>query len=312
MLRYAIERLLLVIPTVLGMVTLAFFMLRALPGDPATAILGEFATQQAIDNLRQALRLDQPLLAQYLHFLADTAVGDFGRSALTRQPAATEVLSVLGPSLVLAFASIGVAIVIGIPVGVISAIRQGTWVDYLLIILTITGISFPVFWIGLIAIILFSHMIPLFPATGMGAPGDPWGQFVALVMPALVLGTGAAAYIARLTRSSMLEVLGQDYILVARAMGIREGRILYVYALRNALPAILSVIGVTFAVAIGNSILVEVVFARPGLGSLIIRATFSRDYQILQVGLLVLSLTVVLVNFVIDLLYPLIDPRLRK
>lgn len=312
MLRYAFERLLLVVPTVLGMVTLAFFMLRALPGDPATAILGEFATQQAVDNLRRALRLDQPLLSQYLHFLADAARGEFGRSALTRQSAAAEVLSVLGPSMVLAFASVGIAVLIGIPVGVISAIRQGTWVDYLLIVLTITGISFPVFWVGLIAIILFSQMIPLFPATGMGPPGDLWGQLVALVLPAVVLGTGGAAYIARLTRSSMLEVLNQDYILVARAMGIREGRICYVYALRNALPAILSVIGVTFAVAIGNAILVEVVFARPGLGSLIIRATFSRDYQILQVGLLVLSLSVVLVNFFIDLTYPLIDPRLRK
>jgi len=312
MLRYALERLALVIPTIFGMVTLAFFMLRALPGDPALAILGEFATQQALDNLRRSLRLDEPMLVQYLHFLKGVATGDLGRSALTRQPATTEVLAVLGPSMVLALSSLAVAVVIGIPVGVASAVRQGTWIDYTLIVLTIIGVSFPVFWIGLIAIVVFAHGVPLFPAVGAGTPGNLLSQAHALVLPAVVLGVGGAAYIARLTRSSMLEVLNQDYILVARAMGIRERRIRYVYALRNALPAILGVIGVTFAVSIGNSILVEVVFSRPGLGSLVIRATFARDYQILQVGLLVLAVSVVAVNFLIDLLYPLVDPRLRR
>lgn len=312
MMRYVLERFALVIPTIFGMVTIAFFMLRALPGDPATAILGEFATQQAIDNLRSSLNLDKPLLTQYFLFLQGAFTGDFGRSALTRQPAALEVLRVLGPSMILAGASLTVAILIGIPVGIVSAMRQGTWVDYTLIILTITGISFPVFWLGLVAIVLFSHMVPIFPAVGGGSSGSWFSQAHALVLPAFVLGTGGAAYIARLTRSSMLEVLNQDYILVARAMGIREWRIIGLYALRPALPAILSVIGVTFAVAIGNSILVETVFSRPGLGSLILKATFSRDYQVLQVGLLVLSVSVVLLNFLIDLIYPLVDPRLRK
>ena len=312
MLRYAIGRFVLVIPTIFGMMVLAFFMLRALPGDPATAILGEFATQEAIDQLRRSLRLDEPLLSQFYHYITGMLTGDWGRSALTRQPAMTEVMSVLWPSMALAFASIFVAIIIGIPVGVLSAVRQGTGLDYLLVALTIVGISFPVFWLGLIAIILFAHTIPLFPAVGGGAPRDLLSQTHALVLPAVVLGSGGAAYIARLTRSSMLEVLNQDYILVARAMGISEARILFVYAMRSALPAIMSVIGVTFAVSIGNAILVEVVFARPGLGSLIIKATFSRDYQLLQAGLLVLAVSVVLVNFVIDLLYPIVDPRLRK
>jgi len=312
MARYALERFALVIPTIFGMITIAFFMLRALPGDPATAILGEFATPQALAELRRSLHLDEPLLTQFYHFISGILTGDFGRSAITRQSAISEVMSVIWPSMALAFSSVMVAIAIGVPVGVISAVKQGTWVDYCLIILTISGISFPVFWIGLVAIVLFAHTIPLFPAVGSGVPGNYLSYVHALVLPAIVLGMGGAAYIARLTRSSMLEVLNQDYILVARAMGIRESRVLYLYAMRSALPAIMSVIGVTFAIAIGNSILVEVVFSRPGLGSLIIKATFSRDYQLLQVGLLVLSISVVLVNFFIDLLYPLVDPRLRR
>ena len=306
-----LERLLLVIPTILGMITIAFFMLRALPGDPAIAILGEFATEQALAELRKSLGLDQPLWVQFVNFVKGVLTGDLGRSAITQQPAMREVLSVIGPSLALSTASVCLAIIAGIPIGMLTAVRQGTWVDYLLMAVTISGISFPVFWIGLIVIVLFAHTIKLFPAVGAGTPGDLMSQAHALVLPAIVLAAGGTAYIARLTRSAMLEVLRQDYILVAQAMGIRRGRILW-YALRNALPPILGVIGVTFAVAIGNAILVEVVFSRPGLGSLIIKATFSRDYPLLQAGLLVLSVTVVLINFLLDLLYPLVDPRVRR
>lgn len=311
MLKYAAGRLLLVVPTVLGMVTIAFFTLRALPGDPATAILGEFATEQALADLRANLGLDQPLWLQFVRFLQGLLAGDLGRSAITNQPAMGEVMSVLPSSLMLGGCSVIVAVLLGLPIGVASALRQGSWVDYILMVVTITGISFPVFWIGLIAIVMFAHTIKLFPAVGAGSPGDLLSQAHAMVLPALVLAAGGTAYIARLTRSAMLEVLRQDYILVARAMGLRQGRILW-YALRNALPPILGVIGVTFAVAIGNAILVEVVFSRPGLGSLIIKATFSRDYQLLQAGLLVLSISVVLVNFALDLLYPLVDPRVRR
>ena len=311
MLRYAATRMLLVVPTVLGMVTIAFFTLRALPGDPATAILGEFATEQALADLRASLGLDQPLWVQFGRFLQGLAAGDLGRSAITNQPAMGEVMSVLPASLMLGGCSVVVAILLGLPIGVLSALRQGSWVDYILMVATITGISFPVFLIGQVAIVLFAHTINLFPAVGAGMPGDLLSQAHAMVLPALVLAAGGTAYIARLTRSAMLEVIRQDYILVARAMGLRQGRILW-YALRNALPPILGVIGVTFAVAIGNAILVEVVFSRPGLGSLIIKATFSRDYQLLQAGLLVLSISVVLVNLALDLLYPLVDPRVRR
>ncbi|MBM3518588.1 MAG: ABC transporter permease [Alphaproteobacteria bacterium] len=311
MLRYVAGRLILVIPTVLGMVTIAFFTLRALPGDPAIAILGEFATEQALQDLRVTLGLDQPLWVQFGRFVHGLLTGDLGRSAITRQPAMREVMSVLPPSLMLAGFSVLIAIMAGLPIGVVSALRQGSWVDYLLMVVTISGISFPVFWIGLIMIVLFAHTIKLFPAVGAGSPGDLISQAHAMVLPAIVLAAGGTAYIARLTRSAMLEILRQDYMLVAKAMGIRERRILW-YGLRNALPPILGVIGVTFAVAIGNAVLVEVVFSRPGLGSLIIKATFSRDYQLLQAGLLVLSISVVLVNLVLDLLYPLVDPRVRR
>lgn len=298
--------------TVVGIVTVAFFLMRAIPGDPALYMLGDFATEASLEALRTRLGLDLPVWRQYLLFMERALTGDLGRSVVTGQPALREILGALPWSLSLAVAGLLVAVAVGVPLGILSAIRRGTWVDLGIMLLALVGISFPVFWVGLAAILLFSHQLGLFPALGASTQPGFWISLHHLALPAAVLGLSVAAYIARLTRSAMLEVLGQDYIRVARAMGVPEGRIHYRLALRNAFIPILAVIGVTFAWALGNAILVEVVFSRPGLGSTVLKAILARDYQLVQAGVLVLAAGVVLINVTLDILYGVIDPRVRQ
>jgi peptide/nickel transport system permease protein len=200
----------------------------------------------------------------------------------------------------------------GVPLGIVAAVRQGTAVDVAVMLVALGGISFPVFWVGLVAILTLSHALGIFPALGASSEPGFWKALHHLALPALVLGLSVAAYIARLTRSAMLEVLGQDHIRVARAMGVPERRIVWKLAFRNALIPVLAVIGVTFAWSLGNAILVEAVFSRPGLGSTILKAILARDYQLVQAGVLVLAAAVVLLNTVLDLFYGVVDPRLRR
>jgi peptide/nickel transport system permease protein len=216
------------------------------------------------------------------------------------------------PSAALAVAGMLVAVAAGVPLGIIAAVRQGSAVDVLVMLVALGGISFPVFWVGLVAILTLSHALGLFPALGASSEPGFWTGLHHMALPALVLGLSVAAYIARLTRSAMLEVLGQDHIRVARAMGVPERRIIWKLALRNALIPVLAVIGVTFAWSLGNAILVEAVFSRPGLGSTILKAILARDYQLVQAGVLVLAASVVLLNTILDLVYGMIDPRLRQ
>lgn len=309
---YFLRNALRLVLTVAGVVTVTFFLMRAIPGDPALYMLGDYATADAVANLRAKLGLDLPVLHQYGLFLMQTVTGDLGASVVTGQPAITEIANSVPWSIALAVLGMAIAIVIGVPLGIVSARYQGTWLDRAVMIVALLGISFPVFWIGLVAILGLSHWAGWFPTLGAGSGTGLWDSLHHVILPALVLGISVAAYIARLTRSAMLEVLGQDYIRVARAMGISEGRILYRLALRNALVPILAVISVTFAWSLGNAILIEVVFSRPGLGSTIMKAVLSRDYQLVQAGLLVLATAVVFVNTVFNFLYGIIDPRLRK
>ena len=309
MLRYVLRRLLLMGVTVIGLVTVVFFLLRAIPGDPASYMLGDYATEEAVAALKRQLGLDRPVHEQYVGFVARAFSGDLGRSVVTGQPAFEEVLSSLPWSAALAVAGIVIAVLSGVPLGVISAVRQGTFADLFVMLGALVGISFPVFWVGLVCILLLSHELRLFPALGASSSEDFFTQLHHLALPALVLGFSVAAYIARLTRSAMLEVLNQDYVRVARAMGVAEGRIVYWLALRNALIPVLAVIGVTFAWSLGSAILVEAVFSRPGLGSMILKAVFARDYQLVQAGVLVLAGAVVLVNTTLDVVYGLVDPR---
>jgi peptide/nickel transport system permease protein len=295
-----------------GIVTVAFFLMRAIPGDPALYMLGDFATPEALATLRARLGLDLPVWQQYGIFLARALQGDLGMSVVTGEPALSEILASVPPSASLALAGMAIAIAIGVPLGVIAAVRQGSAVDVAVMLVALVGISFPVFWVGIAAILFLSHALGLFPALGATSEPGFWKGLHHLALPALVLGLSVAAYIARLTRSAMLEVLGQDHIRVARAMGVPERRIIWKLALRNALVPVLAVIGVTFAWSLGNAILVEAVFSRPGLGSTVLKAVLARDYQLLQAGVLVLAAAVVLLNTALDLIYGLIDPRLRQ
>jgi peptide/nickel transport system permease protein len=285
--------------------------MRAIPGDPATFMLGDYATKESITALRAKLGLDQPVWRQYTLFLSHAATGDFGTSVVTGQPALQEVMASIPSSAVLALSGLFIAILIGLPLGIVCAVRHGTWVDVSVMLGALAGISFPVFWMGLAAILLFSYWIPIFPTLGSSNAKDILTQLHHLILPALVLGVSIAAYIARLTRSAMLEVLSQDYIRVARAMGVSERRIIFKLALRNAMVPILAVIGVTFAWSFGNAILIEAVFSRPGLGSMLLKAILARDYQLVQAGVLILAFMVVLINASLDLTYTLIDPRLK-
>jgi len=295
-----------------GIVTVAFFLMRAIPGDPALYMLGDFATTEALATLRARLGLDLPVWQQYFVFLAGAAQGNLGVSVVTGEPALAEIWSAVPPSAALAVAGMLVAVAVGVPLGIIAAVRQGTAVDVLVMLVALGGISFPVFWVGLVAILTLSHALGLFPALGASSEPGFWTGLHHMALPALVLGLSVAAYIARLTRSAMLEVLGQDHIRVARAMGVPERRIIWKLALRNALIPVLAVIGVTFAWSLGNAILVEAVFSRPGLGSTILKAILARDYQLVQAGVLVLAASVVLLNTILDLVYGMIDPRLRQ
>jgi peptide/nickel transport system permease protein len=295
-----------------GIVTVAFFLMRAIPGDPALYMLGDFATTEALAVLRARLGLDLPVWQQYFVFLLRAVQGNLGTSVVTGEPALKEIWAAVPPSAALAIAGMLVAVAVGVPLGIIAAVRQGSAVDVLVMLVALGGISFPVFWVGLVAILTFSHALGLFPALGAASEPGFWKALHHMALPAMVLGLSVAAYIARLTRSAMLEVLGQDYIRVARAMGMTERRIVWKLALRNALIPILAVIGVTFAWSLGNAILVEAVFSRPGLGSTILKAILARDYQLVQAGVLVLAAAVVLLNTALDLLYGAIDPRLRQ
>ena len=298
--------------TVIGIVTVAFFLMRAIPGDPAAYMLGDYATKEALATLRAELGLDRSLVEQYALFLGRAVCGDLGTSVATGQPALAEILASLPSSFALAVAGLLVAVALGVPLGITSAVRQGTWLDTAIMLFALAGISFPVFWLGLAAILVFAHKLSLFPALGSSSSGNLATQMHHLALPALVLGFSVAAYIARLTRSAMLEVLGQDYVRVARAMGVPERRIICRLALRNALVPILAVIGVTFAWSLGNAILIEAVFSRSGVGSTMLKAILARDYQLVQAGVLALATAVVLTNTLLDVAYGIIDPRLRS
>lgn len=308
---YITWRLFSLVPTVIGVVTAVFLLLRLIPGDPAEFILGDYATKENLALLRSQMGLDLPLYKQYGIFIAKWAQGDLGRSLISGQPALKEVLSVFPYSVHLAFSGVFFATVLGIPLGIVAAIRQNTIVDYSAMAVALFGVSMPVFWIGIMGILLFSYYVPLFPATGLGEPGDLTSMLHHLMLPAVTLGLACTAYIARLTRSAMLEVIRQDYIRTARSKGVPEITVIVRHALRNALIPVLALIGLTFGWALGSSILIESVFSRAGLGLLLIKAIFARDYPIVQAGVALLAISFVAINLMIDLLFVFIDPRIR-
>ncbi len=311
MLRHIVRRLLLGIPTLLAVFTVIFILVRVAPGDPAVAALGDYASAEAVEARRQRLGLDQPLPVQYLTFLGDLARGDLGRSLISERPIGEQILFVLPYTLELTLAAILFGLVLGVPVGVVTAIRQNKPIDYMGRIFSLLGLSLPAFYLGILLIFFFAVQIDLFPSVGYAPFNEPARNLHYLVLPAVTLGLIETAYIARMTRSVMLTVLTDDYVRTARAKGLREWIVLLQHALRAALIPIVSLVGIFAISLIGSSVLVEEVFARPGLGKLMVGATKQKDYTMIQSIMVVYALIIVVINLITDIVYTFIDPRVR-
>ncbi|MCW8060797.1 ABC transporter permease [Agrobacterium tumefaciens] len=308
MIGYAIRRLLLAIPTLIAMLTMVFVLVRLVPGDAAVAMLGDRASGAALQALRTQLGLDQPIGVQYLHFISDMLTGNFGTSMVSGRTVLEEVALVLPYTLELAAAAMIIGTLLGVPLGVIAAVRRDQWPDYLSRILSLVGLSFPGFVSAILMLLAFAVWLQWLPVMSR-ATSDPVDHLRNLLLPALNLGLIMTAYIARVTRSSMLDVMGEDYIRTARAKGVRTRNLILRHALGNALIPIVTVVGLYFGTLIGNSVLTEIVFTRPGLGKLILGALQSRDYTMLQGLMVVFATFVIIVNTITDLIYALVDPR---
>ena len=309
--RYLLKTLLTIIPTLFGVITIVFFLIHLTPGDPALAILGPHATADSILELRKNLGLDQPLYLQYLKFLGSLLKGDLGRSLVTEQPVLLETLRPFPYTIQLALAAVLISLLVGIPIGVISAIRRNTFLDYLVRAASISGISIPVFFLAIILLWIFSYQLGWFPVIGVGDTSSWRSLLYHLVLPAITIGVSMAVLIMRLTRSCMLEVLGQDYVRTARAKGLAESTVIMVHSLKNALLPIVTVVGLYMGQLLGGAVLTETVFARQGVGKLLMDAIFARDYPQVQGTVLIFACAVILVNVLVDIVYRFLDPRIK-
>jgi peptide/nickel transport system permease protein len=311
---YILKRLLAVIPVMFGLTLIVFLIMAMIPGDPATAILGSYATPENVERLNRQLGLDRSLPEQYLIWLGNLLQGDLGRSYSLNRPVLDEVTERFGATLILAGTSLVLCSILGLLAGVVSAVRQYGWTDKLVTFVVLIGISTPSFWLGLLLILLFAVQWRLFPASGMYAiygGGDLPDLLHHLVLPAATLSVVATGVIARLTRTAMLEVLRQDYIRTARAKGLRESRVIWRHAFKAALVGVIPVIGIQAGFVMGGAVYIETVFQWPGIGSMLVTAISTRDLLLVQGGVLVVAAAYVLFNLCADVVQTLLDPRLR-
>ncbi|PYM91816.1 MAG: peptide ABC transporter permease [Candidatus Rokuibacteriota bacterium] len=305
MLIYLTRRVLAVVPVLFGVTLAVFSMLFLVPGDPVKMMLAEFVTSpDQIAQMRAQLHLDEPLPQQYGRFVANAFRGDLGTSIRSRRPVATEIAENVASTAQLALASMAVAIAIGVPLGLLAALFRNTWLDVGSMVVALLGVSMPSFWLGLLLIFVFSLHLAWFPATG-------GGDLLHLVLPSLTLGTIASAIIARLTRSSMLEVLGQDYVRTARAKGLAWWGVVVRHALKNALIPIITIFGLQFGNLLAGAVIVETVFSRPGLGRLIVGGILAKDFPLVQGTVLFVAASYVMINVLVDVAYAFVDPRIR-
>jgi len=304
LLRYIIKRILIGIPILFLVITTVFFAFRLIPGDAARILAGDEAPIERVEQIRTELGLDRPVLVQYGAYLAGIARGDLGVSFSSRRPVAVEIGTRFGNTFSLALAAIALATVVGIFLGAISALFRGKLADHVVTIIALLGISVPVFWLGLLMMQLFSVQLGWLPAAGHGT----WRHFI---MPTITLSVFSIAFITRMTRSSLLETIAQDYVRTARAKGVRERLVLLLHSLRNALLPVTIVVGLRFGYMVGGAVITEEVFAWPGLGRLLILAVGQRDIPLVQGLLLVFATSFVLVNLLVDVLYAFLDPRIR-
>ncbi|MEM7130874.1 MAG: ABC transporter permease [Chloroflexota bacterium] len=311
MFHYIAKRVFFAIPTVLAVLTLVFVLVRILPGDPAEAALGDYASQEAVEALRLKMGLNHSLPVQYLHFLADVLRGNLGTSMITGKSIAEQLAFVLPYTVDLTVASVLVGVVLGVPLGLYMALRHNRFGDYLGRIFSLVGLSIPAFYLGILLMLLFGITLDLFPVMGAGRREILSERLTYLVLPSVTLGLIMTAYVTRMTRSAMLNVLGEDYIRTAHGKGLFKRRVLVQHALCSALIPIISIVGLFTITLIGSSVMIETVFNRPGLGKLMIGAMKQRDYTMLQSIMIVYAGVILFVNLGTDLLYAVVDPRVR-
>ncbi len=305
MTRYAAQRLLVTIPTILAVTLLVFLMLQLVPGDPAEIFLGEKqSSPELLEQVRHDMGLDRPLYVQYLSYMGDLLRGNLGVSLFNNQPVTQQILDALPYTLELALTALLISTVLGVTLGVVSALKHNTWVDSLSMGFALVGVSMPVFWFGLMLIFFFSVRLQWFPPMGQGGLDR-------LVLPALALGLLSSATLARLVRSSMLEVMNEDYIRTARAKGLRERSLIIRHALRNALIPAITVLGLQFGGLLSGAVLTETIFARVGLGRMYVESILNKDITMVQGLTLIIAISIMVTNILVDLSYARLDPRIR-
>jgi len=298
------RRLLGLISVLFGVITIVFLIIHLVPGDPAGIMLGESALPADVEALRESLGLNRPLIVQYFDFFAKLFQGDLGRSFNTGQPVLSAIIERFPATLILTAASMFFAIIIAVPIGIITAAKRNTVVDNLGMIFSLIGVSMPAFWLGPILILIFSVKFGILPVSGSGSIKH-------LVLPSFSLGFALAAIISRMTRASMIEVLNQDYIRTARAIGVSEKTILLKHALRNAIIPVVTIVGLQFGALLGGVIIIEIIFSWPGIGQLLIPAIMRRDYPLVQGCILFIAVVYIFVNLIVDIIYAYIDPRIK-
>ena len=305
MLIFAVRRLLLTIPVLLGVLFVVMLTMDLIPGDPVALMLGDAGNKETVARFREHLGLDRPLLVRYARYLGQVVTGDLGRSIQQNRPVVDELADAWPATLQLTTAALVLAAVVGVATGIVSAVWPNSLFDALSRLSSLFGLSMPVFWTGLVMIVVFAFWLPLLPVGGVGSPAH-------LVLPAVTLALPSIAMIARMTRSSVLEVLREDYVRTARAKGVRERLVVSKHALRNAAIPILTLVGLQAGQLMGGAVLTETVFAWPGLGRLMVKAIFARDYILLQGAVLIFAVVFVVINLVVDLSYGVLDPRVSR
>ena len=305
MLRYTGKRLLQMVFVLLGVSFIIFCLMEITPGDPARQILGPDASEEAVLAMREELRLDDPFAVRYISYIAGVLHGDFGTSYTTKEPVIHELFARYPTTVLFAVLTVLIASLIGIPLGIISATKQYSWVDSLSTSFAMLGVSIPTFWLGLMLMLLFALRLEWLPATGFYGP-------IYWILPAITVGLPASAGIIRMTRSSMLEVVRLDYIRTARAKGQTERKIIYGHALENAMIPVITVVGITFGQSLGGQIVTEQVFAVPGLGKLMVEAINARNYPVVEGGVLLIAFAYCVINLLVDIIYAYLDPRIKS
>ncbi|MFC0525379.1 ABC transporter permease [Pontibacillus salicampi] len=332
MFQYIVRRLVMVIPVLIGVSIIAFSILHMIPGDPARSILGNKVNEAQLEQLREELGLNDPYLVQYGSFVADTLQGDLGKSVKSNNPVSEELKNRLPATVELSLFAITIATVIGVLAGVVAAVKQYSWFDNISMTGALFGVSMPIFWLGLMMIMLFSVTLNWLPPSGRLSTGVElqtitnfylldsvltWNwtafkdAFIHLIMPGVALGTIPMAIIARMTRSSMLEVMNQDYIRTANAKGLASYLVIFQHALKNAFLPVLTVIGLQFGFLLGGAVLTETIFSWPGVGRYVLQSILGRDYPVVQSTIIVIAVMFVFINLITDVLYKLFDPRIR-